>query len=180
MSKEICFIAIVPDSSIRAEVKEFQLYVSKNFQSKHALRAPPHITLIPPFKWNSDEFPALEKELTEFAKKQRPINIRLNNFSTFPPRVVFVDVTENDALGNLQTELKNHMHATLGVTSDRPDLPFHPHVTIAFRDLRKQMFRQAWAHFSQLQYQREFVAEDVYLLQHNGKHWDERRRFSLE
>ena len=67
----------------------------------------------------------------------------------------------------------------MGVKSDRPERSFRPHMTVAFRDLNKKMFREAWTHFSELQYQREFVAEQICLLQHNGKHWDERANFKM-
>lgn len=179
MDKVILFIAIVPDPEIVAEVKAFQEFVSAHFKSHRALRAPPHITLIPPFKWQLDAIATLEEVLTEFANVQREILIRLKNFNAFPPRVVYVDVAANKALETLQANLKKSLDSKLGIKSDRPERPFHPHMTIAFRDLCKQMFRQAWEHFSDLSYQREFAAKKIILLQHSGQRWDERTGFEL-
>ncbi len=161
-------------------MKAFQEYVSEHFNSNRALRAPPHITLEPPFKWQVDRFEELESVLDTFAKKQTCFSIKLQNFNAFPPRVVFVDVAENKALDRFQSAIKLYLRSKLEFRSERQDRPFRPHMTIAFRDLRRKMFRQAWAYFSELEYKREFVADQFCLLQHNGERWEVRRVFQFD
>lgn len=180
MKTALCFIAIIPDSEIYSEVKAFQEYVSENFESNRALRAPPHITLEPPFKWEVDRFQELESILDTFAKKQSCFSINLQNFNAFPPRVVFVDVAENKALDRFHGAIKSRLRSMLEFRSERQDRPFRPHMTIAFRDLRRQMFHQAWAYFSGLEYKREFVADQFCLLQHNGERWEARTVFKFD
>lgn len=179
MNHAIYFVAIIPDPGVLAEVKAFQRYVSEHFGSSRALRAPPHITLIPPFKWHQSEIDKLESELEAITKALQTVKVQLKNFNCFPPRVVYVDVEKNKALENLQSGLQRHLNLKLEIKSDRPDRPFHPHMTVAFRDLRKEMFRQAWEYFSKVSYQREFVVEQICLLQHNGAQWDENAYFKL-
>ncbi|MFM7858912.1 MAG: 2'-5' RNA ligase family protein, partial [Flammeovirgaceae bacterium] len=50
--------------------------------------------------------------------------------------------------------------------------PFQPHVTIAFRDLRKPMFERAWEEFKHRNFKAEFTVDSIALLKHNGKHWN--------
>ena len=179
MQNAIFFIAIIPDPEIGDEVRAFQKYVSENFESHRALRAPPHITLIPPFKWRLDDISKLESEMEVFVKTQHVVKIQLNNFSAFPPRVIYVGVEENIKLNNLQGDLKHFLLSKLEIKSDRPERRFHPHMTVAFRDLRKNTFPKAWTHFSELTYQRVFVARQIVLLQHSGARWIERTCFDL-
>lgn len=172
LKKLQCFIAIVPGLEICKEVKVLQKYALENFKSGKAMNAPPHITLEPPMDVELDQLPALEKCLQSFAEKQNPVQIELKNFGAFKPRVIFIDVVENPKLRQLQGELQSCIRSDLELESNRPDRPFYPHMTIAFRDLRKGMFPEAWGYFSGIDYQRRFIASQLCLLQHNGKFWE--------
>ncbi len=179
MKPSIYFIAILPPPEIRKEIKAFKLFAQKHFDSGRALRSPAHITLEPPFKWHDAQISEVEKTLEDFAGGHYPLSIQLNNFSAFPPRVIFVDVKKNAELQNLQNSLKRILRDKLGLLSDRPERPFHPHVTIAFKDLRKAIYPQAWDHFSSINYQRSFSVRQISLLCHNGKIWEIKREFPL-
>ena len=175
----LCFIAIVPEPEIASEVQAFQNYALEHFKTGKALRAPPHITLEPPIDLELDQLPALEILLKAFAEKQISFPIQLKNFSAFPPRVIFIDVVENQKLHQLQNDLKICIRSDFDLRSNRPDQPFHPHMTVAFRDLTKKQFLKAWKYFSKIEYQRTFVANRLCLLQHNGNIWEERKNFGI-
>ncbi|MGI9318029.1 MAG: 2'-5' RNA ligase family protein [bacterium] len=179
MNTAICFIAIVPGPELCSEVRAFQQTVSEKFQSSRALRAPPHITLIPPFKWGLELMSQMDNELRTFTEARDPLLIQLKNFEAFPPRVVYLNVTDNPALNDFQAALQNHLSSKLGVTSDRPERVFRPHMTVGFRDLRKKMFHNAWTHFSEIRFEREFLASQICLLQHSGERWNERTYFKM-
>jgi 2'-5' RNA ligase len=55
---------------------------------------------------------------------------------------------------------------------EKDDRPFHPHVTIATRDLYKKSFYESWDHFKEKKYKAEWIAKDLSLLRHNKKNWD--------
>jgi 2'-5' RNA ligase len=57
--------------------------------------------------------------------------------------------------------------------------PFHPHITIAFRDLKKAIFNEAWDYYSNRLFQEEFTAESVTLLKHNGQFWTQHIHYQL-
>jgi 2'-5' RNA ligase len=176
----IFFIAIIPNAEICSEVKAFKEYVLDHYGSGHALRSPAHITLQPPFKWEIEQLPILEDALNSFTEKQLAFSVELSGFDVFSPKVIFVDIVKNKLLQHFQNELANFLRSEFNLQSDRPDRAFHPHMTIAFKDLRKEMFTNAWAYFSRIPYRREFFANRICLLQHNGKTWEERTYFEMK
>lgn len=173
------FVALVPPTSIAEEVTAFKKHAAKHFGSKHALNSPPHITLIPPFRWPKDQYLTLSTALSHFNFQTADLSIDLLNFSSFPPRVIFVDVTSNTSLNDLQAQLAQHFSQHFNIQLKGP-FGFHPHMTVAFRDLTAEVFPAAWAHFSAQNYRRSFSVEHLSLLRHNGKKWEIEANFSLQ
>ena len=63
----------------------------------------------------------------------------LHGFGSFPPRVIFVHVDASPELMALQKSVRRHCRTHLGLLhSDYQDLPFHPHITVGFRDLKRR------------------------------------------
>ena len=50
--------------------------------------------------------------------------------------------------------------------------PFHPHITIATRDLHKKDFNEALTFFERKKFKAEWEAGGLSLLRHNSKNWD--------
>lgn len=177
MKEAIYFIAILPAHEIRQEVKAFKEYALEHFESGRALRSPAHITLEPPFKWADDQVEVVEACLESFSRNKAPFSIELCDFDAFSPRVIFVAVKENEALIRLQKELKQALKDQLSLISDRPEYPFHPHMTVAFKDLKKKQFPRAWEYFSNIPYRKTFEAQQLTLLRHNGEVWEVKKSF---
>ncbi|GAA4462804.1 2'-5' RNA ligase family protein [Nibrella saemangeumensis] len=167
---QLFFVAILPDEQIQQEVTAFKLAAAEQFGSRHALKSPPHITLIPPFKWSADEMPVIQESLTAAASQLAPFPIHLQNFDHFGQRVIFVDVKTDESLVNCYQLTANVFHQHLGITPDTR--PFHAHMTVAFKDLQRKVFRDAWAYFSQQPYDRTFTAHALTLLKHTGQKWE--------
>ena len=54
----------------------------------------------------------------------------------------------------------------------KDDRSFHPHVTLATRDLYKKAFQEAWEIFSKKKYEALWIVNGISLLRHNKKNWD--------
>ena len=54
---------------------------------------------------------------------------------------------------------------------------FHPHVTIAFRDLKRAIFVEAWDFFQTQSFDRQFSVNGISLLKHDGVQWEETEVF---
>lgn len=165
------FIALLPPPEVQAEATAIKQYFCDRYQSKGALRSPPHVTLQPPFEWGADIQP-LNQALGEFAQRQEPVPMTLSGFSAFPPRVIFIDVVKSPALMALQPALRDHLEQTLAIADARSrDRPFAPHLTVAFRDLKPGAFRQAWPEFQQRPFAAQFTVPELTLLRHDGQRW---------
>jgi 2'-5' RNA ligase len=179
--KQKYFMAIIPPSPVIEDSKALQEYFRDQYGSKAALNSPPHITLHMPFLWSHEKENRLIEKLLLFVKQYDPIKVCLDNFGSFPPRVIFINVTESDALYRLQKDLHRFFKLELDVfNANYKEQPFHPHLTLAFRDLKKGTYPDAWKEFSNKEFKAEFMADAISLLKHNGKTWDVLKEFTLQ
>jgi len=179
--EKLYFIAIVPPTPIYDEALEQKEYFKEHYNSRASLNSPPHITLHMPFRWKEKEEKELEKQLEEFSQSNQQVAIKLDNFSSFPPRVIFINVVMSQELENLQKNLQRYCKRVLNLfNANYKELPFHPHLTVAFRDLKKPNYQRAWEEFQQKNFQAEFIADKVALLKHNGRVWKVHQEFKLK
>lgn len=175
------FVALIPPSPVYEDAQGLKEYFRDNYHSKAALNSPPHITLHMPFFWSERKEIKLITKLRDFARHCDPIKICLDNFSAFPPRVIFINVTESDALDQLQVRLHRFFKRELDIfNANYQDRPYHPHLTLAFRDLKKAEYHRAWEEFRTREYKAEFMADRIALLRHNGRKWEVLQDFLLE
>lgn len=173
MTEHLYFLAIVTPQSIRDRITELKLEVAEKFNSKHALNAPPHITLHMPFKWKEQKLDRLKEVIQKINNELIPFAVSLNNFDFFEPRVVFVNVLENESLNQIQKQVVDSCRKELKLdNANYKDRPFHPHITIAFRDLKKPMFYKAKEYFEKVTFSAEFKVGQVSLLKYDGDKWN--------
>ena len=174
------FIGIIPPAPILEQVQEIKKNFRDHFQSKAALQSPPHITLHMPFDWKDKKESKLIESLQRLSLLLVPVNVTLKNFGAFPPKTIFIQVGTSDALVQLQNEVRQHCKKVLGLfNADYKDLPFHPHLTVAFRDLKKPNFVKAWEEYRNKLFDAEFIAHRICLLKHDGEKWNSFREFEI-
>ena len=171
-SLRLYFVAIVPEEPVYSEVLAFKTEFRDRYNSSAALRSPPHITLYMPFQWQEEKEELLLISLNNQASLHQPFKLSLVNFGAFPPRVIYIKVKESDALNNLQKATHKNAATNWHIYPQPNSRPFIPHMTIAFRDLKKPLFAEAWQDFEQRKYSTEFTVRDLCLLKHNGKTWN--------
>jgi 2'-5' RNA ligase len=170
MSHNKYLIAILPPEPLAGDIYKLKEYFRDRYKSKASLNSPAHITLHMPFEFNNEE-----KLLTKFkAFSTEPFTIELKDFGCFEPRVIFIAVKENRALELAQKKVMDFCKRELQVfNADYQDQPFHPHITLAFRDLKKPMFYEAWNEFKAKIFNASFQYTRISLLKHDGKFWRE-------
>jgi 2'-5' RNA ligase len=114
---------------------------------------------------------SLRALLADFSGRHECFHLGLQIFSAFPPRVIYVDVLPAPELAIIQKELEAVLVAH-HYRIKQSNRVFHPHVTIANRDLKKEDFAAAFSHFSTLPYYAEFTASGISLLTHRGASWE--------
>lgn len=162
-------IAIVAPFSIDRKVREWKQLMLENFGCKVAQNSPAHITLIPPFKMPELQENRLLNDIRFFADREQDFLIHLQNFAAFPPKVIYVNVAHNQFLERIKTTLEEFL--TVSYPIKKESRTFHPHVTIANRDLKKQDFSAAWRLFRNEVYKASFPASAISILRHNGSIW---------
>lgn len=179
-SENLYFIAIIPPEPLYAEALALKQLFRDQYKSKAALNSPPHITLHMPFKWKGSKEAGLISSLETFTAKQKPVNVTLTGFGAFEPRVVFIDVKKDEALSELQKNLKRFCKTELNLfNADYKEFAYHPHLTLAFRDLKKAEFYKAWEEFKAKTVEATFRVDSIALLKHDEKEWKELKSLSL-
>ena len=135
------------------------------------LRSPAHITLIPPFWMGEQKEQQFIKDIDAISLSAHPFTMAINNFSAFKPRTIFVDVVVNEELQSLKVAVDTFFsQSEYKVKIDSH--PFHPHITIATRDLHKKYFHEAWAMFETKKMKGEWEAKGLSVLRHNRVNWE--------
>lgn len=174
------FLAIIPPEPVFSEAMKWKEYFRDHHNTKGALRSPAHITLHMPFFWPDRKKEVLLEKLKKFADEQMSFEIQLKDFGCFKPRVIFIGVDSSDYLNQLQKKSDHFFKTELNVFSaNYRDLPFHPHLTVAFRDLKKSEFANAWASVEKIKFEASFTASSITLLRHDGKKWTAWKNFEL-
>jgi 2'-5' RNA ligase len=167
------FIGITPPVEIQTEITRYKEYFRDKYGAGHALKSPPHITLVPPFRFPETTERKLISELSHFAESEKVFTIELENFNAFEPRVIFVNVKSNERLIHLYKTISDFASSHWNLPFDgKKTRHFNAHITLAFRDLSRTDFYDAWQEFKTKEIKYEFTAEGITLFKHNGKKWE--------
>ncbi len=100
----------------------------------------------------------------------------LRDFAAFYNRrslVVFVKPVMNIWLDRLQKQVLINFGETYSHENIlQQELDFKPHMTIAYRDLKPNLFKEAWKEYETKKYAATFDVHNFHLLQHNSKAWN--------
>lgn len=165
------FIAIIPTELLLEQISALKLAFSKSYHTVHALKSPPHITLIPPFSIENYVEKNITNLLVKFVSSYASFDISISGYGAFKPRVVYLRIVKNDMLETIQKTLAKKCNEDLGIDIYM-NKPYLPHMTLAFRDLSPQMFYKAWEKYEIETFQASFHAKNLFLLKHSGKSWD--------
>lgn len=169
---KLYFAALVLPNALNEAIQVFKNLMRDRWGCSVALKSPAHITLIPPFWMDETLTASLQHDLDNLCSSVPPFSVTMHHFSAFKPRTIFIEPVLHEPLKKLKETVdlfcKTHVHY-----SAKPDArPFHPHITIATRDLHKAAFAEAWAYFKSKKYEATFEATGISVLRHNAKTWD--------
>jgi 2'-5' RNA ligase len=165
------FIAVIPSEPLLGLVDELKLEFSNSYHSHHALKSPPHITIIPPFTMNKKDEKNMAENLKNFTSQSDEFEVSISGFGRFKSRVIYLRILTNNILESLQNLLAEKCNTELDIPI-KSSKPYRPHMTLAFRDLSPQMFNKAWEKYKHKTFNASFAVDRLFLLRHNGKNWD--------
>lgn len=175
--ESLFFIAISPAYPLQERIHEIKSDIYQKYGTKGSFRSPAHITLQMPFKKKLNKIEGLLKDLNLFAISKHPFQIQLDGFGSFEPRVVFIKVVENTTLIELQKQLEKRLKLHQIFGSNYREEAFNPHITVAYRDLKKEQFYPLWEDYKLKTFKESFIADGIHLYKHSGKKWEEYKYF---
>ncbi|MDN3203827.1 2'-5' RNA ligase family protein [Algoriphagus sediminis] len=173
------FLAFVPEGFIQERGQGLKELLKTNYGVKYALKSPVHITVKMPFTYNEKKELTLIKALSKFSQSFPPFKIKIHGVDTFSRRVIFWDVEAGKELLDFQSHLKTFCKRELNLVDELSDRNYHPHMTIAFKDLKEKNFDQVLETVKNHQISEEFIASQLSVLKRNEGRWVELYRLDL-
>lgn len=169
---QMYFIALVLPQHLNEKVLKYKQMMLDKYNCKVGLKSPAHITLIPPFWMQDEKEPQLISDIDSASQHLHVFSIATDNFSAFKPRTIFIAVSPTNELNEVKKTtdavFKNNSFYNIKIDAR----PFHPHVTIATRDLFKKGFFEIWPWFEEKNFVEQWKCEGISVLRHNKKNWD--------
>ncbi|HEY9698411.1 MAG TPA: 2'-5' RNA ligase family protein [Trichocoleus sp.] len=171
------FIALIPPQNVQDDASRVIQDLTDRYGTATA-KAPPHVTLQPPFMWQMAALSDLEQCLQNFAQRRSSISVTISGFGAFPPRVLYLNVLKTPELLSLQFDLMNQLEVQLGIADPTTkQRGFSPHLTVASRNINKSIFQQAWVELQPQSIEYQFSSDRITLLLHDGQRWQVRSEF---
>lgn len=171
-------IAIVPPEPVFTDIRKEQEYIARTWGPSHALRTPPHITIIPPVALSSAQTGWLSGMAYAIASHGKAFTLKLYDYDFFRPRVVFVRPIVSPELQELHDLWRQALIARMPHILDKyPDRPYHPHMTLAHKDVHGRQFEAMRRYYSAKTYRTEFIADHFCILTYQGDGWIVERRY---
>jgi len=169
---QMYYVALICPEETDKKVNQFKIWMKQHFGCVIALKSPAHITLIPPFWLEQERETQLLKTLQLFSSDQGNIEIELEGFSHFGKSVLFLVVKDNPLLQDLQNQVMKYFQEPFNEVIKNNDRPFHPHITIATRDLKPGDLRKALEHFNNEKYFHSFQTKSISVLKLSPGKWN--------
>lgn len=165
------FLAIVPEGAIQDNCTEIKNEIRDQFNVKYALKSPAHVTLKMPFSYNEAKEEKLIQVLRKFLTQFESFPISIGGVDTFGKRVIFLKIEADDRLTKLQAELKVFCKRELNLVDELSDRNFHPHMTIAFKDLKEIHFDEILNLVKKRSIQEKYFVSNIHLLKRIEGRW---------
>lgn len=177
---DMYYVTLLCPLDIDEQVHEHKNYMRRTFGCDVASKSPSHVTLIAPFFMSGGKSKELEERLEAFESTVNEVSLNLNGYGHFENRVIFVDVEPSTALETLQEQLEVYLKNNGFPFIKEAKKPFHPHVTIATRDLKPEDFEAAWPTFEGKEFQASFTTNTMHLMKLSEDRWIHEKQFVLK
>ena len=168
-NKELYFWAFIPEEPFLSQLQELKDATAQEYNSYKSLSSPPHITILPPKHLTPDLKEEIDNALRKVCRNWVPFEIELQDYGRFGQTVLFLNVKLSEKLSKYYDDCIEIYHKhDLKITHPS----FHPHITLAFKDLEQKQFKRAWDKLKDETYRLRFPAKNLYCLHHNGRKWD--------
>lgn len=166
------FLAVVPEGELQVRLTNLKELLRERFGIKYALKSPAHVTLKMPFTFNEAKEENLINRLTMFLSSYEEFPLAISGVKTFGYRVVYLGIEQSQELIELQKNLKQFCKKELKLIDELSDRNFHPHMTMAFKDLKKTPIPNIIKVLNEKPVLEKFVVNQLFLLKRIDGRWD--------
>jgi len=174
--QNLYFIAIVPPGEDGEKIIFIQQDISNRYDTRASLKVEPHITFKAPFMFAASAHLNVTEWFRNIRLDVKPFVLELKDFGAFPnPKkpVIYINPVTNSSLMNLQKGIiQSFQEAFPSVPIMSIELNFKPHLTVAYRDLKPEIFWKAWEEFRHKKFSASFAVTEIWLMQHDGVKWN--------
>jgi 2'-5' RNA ligase len=127
-----------------------------------------------PFKLPVERHEYLTRWFTSLIINEQSFQIKIEDFSSFlNNKVIFINPQPSVPLVTLQQSIIRQFKKEFPeITISQLEKDFHPHITVAYRDLTAGRFADAWSEYRSKKYSAVFPVNGFHLLQHDTKRWN--------
>lgn len=168
------FLALLCPLHTDKRVSRYKQWMKEQFSCTVAMKSPAHITIIPPFWWPEEKEPELMALLDGFSFEETAVTTLLDGFSHFDKRTLFIGVKPPALLDRFHRQALAYFGTALGAVIQKDKRPFHPHVTIATRDMQPAQFDKAWEKLKHEKFSDSFSVTALSLLKLSPGKWEVR------
>lgn len=166
---------------LQEEAIEIREDYHKTFETHHKIKGRPSLALALFLQYETME----EKVVNMFqhvASFFAPLEIKLQNFGSFPTHSIYIAVNENSPIYSLAKNIRSNSKGLLQVNKEtKPMIMLQPHIGIV-RKLKPDVFEKSWLKYKDATFNSSFVASEMKLLRrltHDQK-WQLVHRFGFE
>jgi 2'-5' RNA ligase len=80
-------------------------------------------------------------------------------------------IEQNESLQQFQSELKMFCKRELKLVDELSDRNYHPHLTVAFKDMKSNRFPEVLQLVKEQAFESEFLVNHFYILKRNNGYW---------
>ncbi|MEP7169210.1 MAG: 2'-5' RNA ligase family protein, partial [Bacteroidota bacterium] len=182
LKPSLYFIALIPRSELSDKITTVKNDFTRHYHSSKALNVMPHITLQNPFSRMESFETEFHLRLQDFFSTLHAFNVQLSGYDCFDNKtnpVIFINVVKNDLLFELHKKMIYFLREEMNFSAKESSYTFHPHFTVAYRDLTDEQFNKASPIYKNKTFEGSFVSDAVYLLKHDYRKWNVLSRFDL-
>jgi|GEM_PF-951451 len=168
--KQLFMLAIEPPADLAARIDAIRQEFAARYRCSAGLRPQVHLTLYPPFRINRIEAEVVAGKLAGWAATQQPFTLSIPGFDCFRRNgVLFLALRDTERLNMVYQETVRIIDPHV-LPQDR-NRPFHPHITIAKRDIPKSRLREALDEYLPRHFSETFTVDRLFFWRHNGSSW---------
>jgi len=171
------FIAFLFPPELEEILWKMKQELSEKTNAVHALKIPPHITLIPPFQLESARLTELENLCRKVQNSCDAFDGNISNYGHFRKDVIFLEPKLPDSAFLFQAQMEEKMLGLIPELHAKLHHPWKPHCTLVFRDLKEGGFDAVYPELSQQKLNISFNIQGFFVLEHQQKIWNPIRYF---